>query len=81
MPTLPRAWRNRLNRLPEKAYIEFLNLIGTRLHPPKAAGGLLRFTLSQPAAQALEITPRHGVTVSQPGAEVRRRYLPPTAWR
>src|SRR5262249_38324632 len=28
----------RLNRLPEKAYVEFLRLIGVRLLPPAAAG-------------------------------------------
>ena len=27
----------RLNRLPEKAYVEFLNLLGVRRHPPAAA--------------------------------------------
>jgi hypothetical protein len=27
----------RLNRLPEKAYVEFLNLLGVRRHPPSAA--------------------------------------------
>ena len=59
----------RLNRLPDKAYIEFLNLIGTRLHPPTAAGGVLRFSLSQPAAQPLEIPRGTRVTVSQAGGE------------
>jgi hypothetical protein len=34
----------RLNRVPEKAYIEFLRLIGVRLHPPAAASVALRFT-------------------------------------
>ncbi len=59
----------RLNRLPDKAYIEFLNLIGTRLHPPTAAGGVLRFSLSQPANQPLEIPRGTRVTVSQAGGE------------
>ena len=45
----------RLNRLPEKAYIEFLRLIGVRLQPPAAAKAVLRFSVEAPAAQALEI--------------------------
>ena len=32
----------RLNRLPEKAYIKFLGLIGVRLYPPAAAGDSTR---------------------------------------
>uniref|UniRef100_UPI001C1FDB13 hypothetical protein n=1 Tax=Marinobacterium profundum TaxID=1714300 RepID=UPI001C1FDB13 len=32
----------RLNRLPDKAHIEFLRLIGVRLQPPAAAAGILR---------------------------------------
>jgi len=34
----------RLNRLPEKAYVEFLNLLGVRRHPPAAAWVNLVFT-------------------------------------
>lgn len=39
----------RLNRLPEKAYYEFLNLIGVKPYPPSAAVATLRFTRSAPA--------------------------------
>lgn len=45
----------RLNRLPEKAYIEFLRLIGVRLHPPAAAGVYLRFRLTRPQNHPVEI--------------------------
>src|SRR5229473_206554 len=45
----------RLNRLPEKAYIEFLNLIGVRLQPPSAAAASLTFSLSRPADKRVEI--------------------------
>src|SRR5688572_9471903 len=34
----------RLNRLPEKAYLEFLNLLGVTRHPPAAAWVELTFT-------------------------------------
>jgi hypothetical protein len=45
----------RLNRVPEKAYIEFLRLIGVQLQPPVAAAVELQFTLARPREQALEI--------------------------
>ncbi|MCP4686530.1 MAG: hypothetical protein GY859_00675, partial [Desulfobacterales bacterium] len=45
----------RLNRLPEKAYIEFLRLIGVKLHPPAAAGVNLRFRLTRPQKTPVEI--------------------------
>ncbi len=35
----------RLNRLPEKNYIAFLNLLGIKLRPPRAASALLQFHL------------------------------------
>jgi hypothetical protein len=37
----------RLNRVPEKAYVEFLRLIGVRLNPPSAASVALRFTRAE----------------------------------
>ena len=52
----------RLNRLPEKAYIEFLRLIGVRLQPPGAASVNLLFSVSRPADRPIEI-PR-GIRVS-----------------
>jgi hypothetical protein len=45
----------RLNRLPEKAYVEFLRLIGVRLQPPAAAAGVLRFRLSRPQNHPVEV--------------------------
>ena len=44
----------RLNRVPEKAYVEFLKLVGVRLRPAAAARTLMAFTLARPArAEAL----------------------------
>ena len=45
----------RLNRIPEKAYVEFLRLIGVRVFPPTAASAMLRFSRAQPADSPLEI--------------------------
>jgi hypothetical protein len=51
----------RLNRLPDKAYRQFLRLIGVRLHPPAAAQTTLRFSRSA-AGPAVEI--RRGTRVT-----------------
>ena len=45
----------RLNRVPEKAYVEFLRLIGVRLEPPAAAGVMLRFSMPRPAERPVDI--------------------------
>jgi hypothetical protein len=55
----------RLNRLPEKAYIQFLNLIGTRLNPPTAASAALTFALGQPASAVVEIPRATRVSVER----------------
>jgi Baseplate J-like protein len=61
----------RLNRLPEKAYVEFLRLIGVRLLPPGAASVTLEFTTERPAPQQVEIPlgTRVTVGVSASGAD------------
>ncbi len=41
----------RLNRVPEKNYIAFLNLLGIKLKPPRAAWALLQFKLVEGATQ------------------------------
>ena len=55
----------RLNRVPEKAYTEYLNLIGVRLYPPAAASAVLSFRLNQPSAQIVEIPRGTRVTASR----------------
>jgi Baseplate J-like protein len=55
----------RLNRLPEKAYIEFLRLIGVKLQPPGAASVNLVFSLSRPAERPVEIPRGTRVTTSR----------------
>jgi len=63
----------RLNRLPEKAYIEFLRLIGLRLSPPVAAVVKLEFKLNKVQDQTLEIARRTRVTLDRTNAS----NLPP----
>src|SRR6266542_5500845 len=56
----------RLNRLPAKAYVEFLRLIGVRLRPPAAATVGLRFSLGRAADRPVEIPLGTRVTVDRP---------------
>ncbi|MCW5981094.1 MAG: baseplate J/gp47 family protein [Bryobacteraceae bacterium] len=58
----------RLNRVPEKAYIEFLGLLGLRMQAPTAASVELVFSLSRPAATAVEIPRGVRVTVARSGS-------------
>ena len=57
----------RLNRLPEKAYVEFLRLIGVKLSPPVAAAVKLSFTLSKAQADSVEIPRGTRVTLARAG--------------
>ncbi len=41
----------RLNRVPEKNYVAFLNLLGIKLKPPQAARALLQFSLVEGASR------------------------------
>src|SRR5262249_58520437 len=58
----------RLNRVPEKVYIEFLNLLGLRIQPPTAATVELTFSRPKPADVVLEIPRGSRVTVGKPTA-------------
>ncbi len=55
----------RLNRIPDKAFIEFLRLIGLRLYPPAAAGVNLHFKLARPQNRAVEIPKGTRVTTGR----------------
>jgi hypothetical protein len=55
----------RLNRLPQKAYVEFLRLIGVKLYPPSAATAPLRFSLSRPQNDPVEIPRGVRVTIGR----------------
>jgi baseplate J-like protein len=55
----------RLNRLPQKAYVEFLRLIGVKLYPPSAATTTLRFSLSRPQTEPVEIPRGVRVTIGR----------------
>ena len=45
----------RVNRIPDRNYVKFLELIGIRLFPPSAARGDITFWLSGPQPQAVRI--------------------------
>jgi len=53
----------RLNKVPEKNYIAFLNLLGIKLKPPQAARGLLQFALVEGGTR--QVVPA-GIQVSTP---------------
>ena len=42
----------RLNQVPDKNYVAFLNLLGIKLRPPRSARGLVQFTLVEQAQAA-----------------------------
>ncbi|MFF9570584.1 putative baseplate assembly protein [Streptomyces sp. NPDC014685] len=45
----------RVNRVPEKSYLTFLDLIGVRLHPPTAARTDVTFRLSAPRPEPVRV--------------------------
>ncbi|MFF2330440.1 MULTISPECIES: putative baseplate assembly protein [unclassified Streptomyces] len=45
----------RVNRVPEKSYLTFLDLIGVRLHPPTAAHTDVTFRLSAPQPEPVRV--------------------------
>ncbi len=47
----------RLNRLPERNYVKFLELIGVRLFPPTAARALITFWLAGPQPATVHVRP------------------------
>jgi predicted phage baseplate assembly protein len=55
----------RLNRLPQKAYLAFLNLLGVCVYPPAAASVTLRFTAARPSEQPIEIPRGTRVTIGR----------------
>src|SRR5205085_1115273 len=57
----------RMNRLPEKVYVELLRLIGVKLSPPAAARAQLRFSLAKAQTEALTVAAGTRVTVARSG--------------
>src|SRR3981081_3451081 len=45
----------RLNRVPDKAYVKFLELLGVRLFPPRAAWAPVTFWLAAPQPDTVRI--------------------------
>jgi hypothetical protein len=55
----------RVNRLPEKAYVAFVRLMGLKVQPPAAAVATLRFSRSRSGDAAIEIPRGTQVTTSR----------------
>lgn len=60
----------RLNRLPDKAYVEFLRLLGLKILPPGAASVSLKFYVSRPQEQPLLIPRGTRVTIGRTEAGI-----------
>ncbi len=58
----------RLNRVPDKMYIEFLRLIGIRLQPPAAASVTLLFSRTRAEDQPVQIPRGTRVTLNRAGS-------------
>ncbi len=58
----------RLNRVPERHYVKFLELIGVELRPPAAARGEVTFWLSAPQPQ--DVAVRAGTEVATPRTDI-----------
>src|SRR5215475_3465494 len=58
----------RLNRVPDRHYVKFLELIGVQLRPPSAARGEVTFWLSAPQPQTVLV--REGTEVATPRTDV-----------
>ncbi len=58
----------RLNRVPDRHYVKFLELIGVQLRPPAAARGSVTFWLSAPQPQTVVI--REGSEVATPRTDI-----------
>src|ERR1700738_4295115 len=55
----------RVTRVPEKAYIEFLRLLGVGLLPPESAGVNLVFKLAKASEKPVEVPPGTRASVSR----------------
>lgn len=67
----------RLNRVPERHYVKFLELIGVRLFPPAAARADVTFWLSAPQAETIVIAA--GTQVATPRSQVEPAIVFETA--
>src|SRR5712691_3066650 len=68
----------RLNRVPDKIYIELLRLIGTRLRPPAAARARLVFSRARAGDQPIQIPRGTRVTLSRAGSSGEAAIFTPT---
>jgi predicted phage baseplate assembly protein len=57
----------RLNRVPDRLYVQFLNLLGVRLFPPKAAVAPVTFWLSAPQQETVTVRAETEVATQRNG--------------
>ncbi len=69
----------RLNRVPDRHYVKFLELIGVQLRPPSAARGEVTFWLSAPRTHTVAV--REGTEVATPRTDVDEPIVFTTAQR
>jgi predicted phage baseplate assembly protein len=69
----------RLNRVPDRHYVKFLELIGVQLRPPAPARGQVTFWLSAPQPHTVVV--REGTEVSTPRTDVDEPIVFTTAHR
>ena len=69
----------RLNRVPDRHYVKFLELIGVQLRPPSAARGEVTFWLSAPQQHTVVV--REGTEVATPRTDVDEPIVFTTARR
>lgn len=69
----------RLNRVPDRHYVKFLELIGVQLRPPSPARGEVTFWLSAPQPQTVVV--RAGTEVATPRTDVDAPVVFTTAQR
>ena len=55
----------RVNRVPEKVYVELLRLVGVKMAPPTAARALLRFSVAKPQDSDLVLPAGTRVTIGR----------------
>ncbi|HEU5266827.1 MAG TPA: putative baseplate assembly protein, partial [Jatrophihabitans sp.] len=69
----------RLNRVPDRHYVKFLELIGVQLRPPSPARGQVTFWLSAPQPHTVVV--REGTEVATPRTDVDEPIVFTTAQR
>src|SRR5437763_4932180 len=71
----------RLNRVPERNYVKFLELIGVRLFPPTAARAAITFWLASPQTATVHIRPGTQVATRRSDTDEAIAFPPSATFR